>query len=248
MPHVGSHVAKESTVSKTLRELDNTLPWQIYFAGRQNANFKITDSDIATTRKLTTEQGYRFYVHVAHTINVSRRYDDDWVVKNLYRHLAKGAAMGCKGIVVHCGVKRKDVQYQVAYDNMVYTVIAAAEHATPECPLLIETSAGQTGELLSKPEELIAFYYSLPQATRANIKICVDTCHVFAAGYLPQDFVRELKEAKIPIGLFHFNDSKGDKGCCKDRHAHLGRGYIGLSNLIAVGNYALQNKIDMVFE
>jgi endonuclease IV len=248
MPYVGSHVTKDGTVSKTLKELDSSLPWQIYFAGRQNANFKLTVSDIANTRNLTSTKGYRFYVHVAHTINVSRHDEDNWVVKSLQRHLVKGGAMGCKGIVVHCGVKRKDVQYKTAYDNMVYTVIAAAEYATPECPLLIETSASQTGELLSKPEELIAFYHSLPKETKANIKICVDTCHVFAAGYLPQDFVRELVEAKIPIGLFHFNDSKGCKGCCKDRHEHLGRGYIGLPNLIAVGTFALQNGIDMVFE
>lgn len=248
LPHVGSHVTKNGTVAKTLNDLPSSQPWQIYFGGRQNANFKVTDSDIAKTRNLTANKGYRFYVHTPHTINVSRKYDDDWVVNCLAKHLTSGIAMGCKGIVVHCGVKRKDVDYQVAYDNMVYSIINAAKYATPECPLLVETSSGETGELLSAPEELIAFYRSLPDETKENIKICVDTCHVFAAGYLPQDFVRALDDAKIPIGLFHFNDSKGCKGCCKDRHAHLGTGYIGLDNLIAVGTYALQNGIDMVFE
>jgi deoxyribonuclease-4 len=248
MPYVGSHVAKESTISKTLQGLSTSRPWQIFFGGRCNTNFKVSDRDIATTLALTTNKGYRFYVHAPYTINVSRKYDDDWVVKSLGKHLSNGVAMGSKGIVVHCGVKAKQVEYKVAYENMVQSVIRAAEYATPECPLLIETSAGETGELLSKPEELISFYHSLPDETKANTKICVDTCHVFAAGYCPQDFVRELDEAKVPIGLFHFNDSKGEKGCCMDRHAHLGTGYVGLPNLIAVGTYALQNKIDMVFE
>lgn len=248
LPHVGSHVPKESTVARTLKGLSSSQPWQIFFGGRCNVNFKVTDSDIANTLSLTTNKGYRFYVHSPYTINVSRKYDDDWVVKSLGRHLTTGVSMGCKGVVVHCGVKKKGIEYEVAYKNMVYTVIQAAEMATPECPLLIETSAGETGELLSKPEELIAFYHSLPEDTKINTKICVDTCHVFAAGYLPQEFVKELDDAKVPIGLFHFNDSKGNKGCCKDRHENLGAGYIGLQNLISVGTYALQNGIDMIFE
>ena len=248
LPYVGSHVAKDGTVSKTLRELTSTRPWQIFFGGRCNANFKVTDSDIANTLSLTANKGYRFYVHAPYTLNVSRKYDDDWVVECLGKHLTNGVAMGSKGIVVHCGVKKKDVEYKVAYENMIYSVIQAAAYASPDCPLLIETSAGETGELLSNPEELISFYHSLPEETKANTKICVDTCHVFAAGHLPQDFVKELEEAKVPIGLFHFNDSKGDKGCCKDCHARPGCGYIGLPSLIAIGTYALKNRIDMVFE
>ena len=145
-------------------------------------------------------------------------------------------------------MKKKGVDYEIAYDNMHLSVIEAAAAASPECPLLIETSAGETGELLGDPEKLRDFYLSLPEETKCNTKICVDTCHVFAAGHIPMDFIKVLDDAKVPIALFHYNDSKGDKGCRVDRHARIGTGYVGLGNLIRVGAYAIERDIDMVYE
>src|SRR5690606_19056907 len=99
-----------------------------------------------------------------------------------------------------------------------------------------------------KPEELIEFYNNIPEQYRNKMKICVDTCHVFAAGFQPLDFINVLISNNIPIGLIHFNDSKLDFGCKKDRHEEIGKGYIGLNNLIEVARFALDNNIDLVKE
>lgn len=247
IPFVGSHVNRESTTYSTLSALSSRIPWQIFLAGRCSVNFKISDADIEKTRALT-KHGHRFYIHAPYTLNLSRRYEDEWVIKSLKKHLKTCVKMGGKGVVIHCGVKAKDVDYHVAYKNMLDSVSIIARKGTPECPLIIETSAKETGELLSDPEGLIGFYHSLPDDVRGNVAVCVDTCHVFSAGYIPMDFVRELETGKVPIALFHFNDSKGGRGCCKDRHASIGKGYIGLDALIKVGAYAIQNKIDLVHE
>lgn len=246
--YVGAHITKDGTISKTLRSHPSELPWQIFFAGMANGNFKIADSDIANTSELIRNNNYHLYVHSPYTLNLSKQFEDDWVTTALQKHLETANAMGCKGVVIHCGVKAKTVEYETAYENMYNSVVNASVSATETCPILIETSAGETGELLSNPEDLIAFYISLPDEVQQKVKICIDTCHVFSAGYIPMDFIKEIEESKVPIGLIHYNDSKKEKGCCCDEHAGIGTGYIGLQSLIDVGVYAIEKGIDMVNE
>ncbi len=100
--------------------------------------------------------------------------------------------------------------------------------------LLLETTAGQGTGLGSTFEELscIRQCSKFPQ----RIGVCVDTCHIFAAGYDLRS--KEAYEATITdldrhVGLenvkfFHLNDSKKDLGCRVDRHEHIGKGMIGL--------------------
>lgn len=246
MPYVGTHINKEKTLEKTLSLIPPVMPVQLFFGGRAQARFSISDLDIGRTMKAIEEHGYRFYVHAPYTLNLSRKYDDDWVVNSVKKHLTTAVSAGSKGVVIHCGVQAED--NKDAYKNMYDAVVRCSEDATPECPLLIETSAGETGELLSSPAELIAFYTSLPDDTKKRVKICVDTCHVFVAGYEPMDFVKELIHHSVPIGLFHYNDAQGDKGCCHDCHATVGYGYVGFDRLIELGAFAIQNKIDLVHE
>ncbi len=69
-----------------------------------------------------------------------------------------------------------------------------------------------------------------------KIGICVDTCHIFAAGYdirTESGYETIFKEIDNVIGLdrvmaFHLNDSKTGVGSHVDRHEHIGKGYIGL--------------------
>ena len=66
--------------------------------------------------------------------------------------------------------------------------------------------------------------------------VCIDTCHLFAAGYAissEKDYKATMRELDKVVGLqqvkaFHLNDSKTKFGARVDRHAHIGRGEIGL--------------------
>lgn len=244
-PFIGSHVERKQGIAQTLQTLPKNLPWQIFLSGRTKAQINISEKEIIETLSLTTN-GYTVFIHAPYTLNLSRQYNDNWVAKMLAEQLQIGRDMGCKGVVIHCGVKAKDLNEIEAYDNMHKAVIEASVEATKDCPLLIETSAGETGELLSHPAELISFYTSLPEETKTVIKICVDTCHVFAAGYDPVEFIRELMVCGVPIGLIHFNDSKGPKGCKHDRHATPGTGYVGMKKLCEIA--VLCKDICKVFE
>ena len=69
-----------------------------------------------------------------------------------------------------------------------------------------------------------------------RLGVCMDTCHVFAAGYdirTPETYAATMAEFDKVVGLdhikcFHFNDSKHELGENKDRHEHIGDGHIGL--------------------
>jgi deoxyribonuclease-4 len=102
------------------------------------------------------------------------------------------------------------------------------------CQVLLETTAGQ-GSTLGHRFEHLARILSLVSAPE-RLGVCLDTCHVFAAGYAlssEAEYRATFKAFDKLIGLarlklFHVNDSKKPLGSRVDRHEHLGQGYVGL--------------------
>jgi deoxyribonuclease-4 len=122
----------------------------------------------------------------------------------------------------------------------------AMEHATPSCPILLETPAGQGTEVLINRAAFIAFINDIPDP---RLQICIDTCHVFAAGEDPLDYVTEVvAHQKERLGLIHFNDSATLCGSCVDRHAFMGEGHVGLATLSKIAGIATAASIHMVIE
>lgn len=106
--------------------------------------------------------------------------------------------------------------------------------------ILLETSAGQKNSVGSKFAEIGEIIGLLEHPNRVGV--CFDTCHVFAAGYdirtesawksTVEVFDQEIGVGKIKV--VHANDSKGELGNGKDRHEHIGMGYIGLDGFRAM--------------
>lgn len=102
----------------------------------------------------------------------------------------------------------------------------------PQC--LLETTAGQGTSLGWQFEQLAAILDGVKHPERLGI--CFDTCHVFAAGYpmaTPDQYQATVEALDRAVGLprikaFHLNDSARDLGSRVDRHAHVGRGKMGL--------------------
>jgi deoxyribonuclease-4 len=99
--------------------------------------------------------------------------------------------------------------------------------------LLLESTAGQ-GQTLGRTIEELATIFDRADA-RAHLGICLDTCHLFAAGYDIRDaavFAELCATIDRLLGIdqvrcWHLNDSKGACGGRLDRHAHIGQGAIG---------------------
>ena len=104
--------------------------------------------------------------------------------------------------------------------------------AETDTVVLIETMAGQGSEIGGTFDEVRAILDGVRLSDRVGV--CLDTCHVFAAGYdLKNDLDGVLTAFDNRIGLgrlkfIHLNDSRFDCGQHKDRHAPIGEGFLGL--------------------
>ncbi len=118
-------------------------------------------------------------------------------------------------------------------------VAAGLDEAHQRCPnfrvqVLLETTAGQGYSLGHRFEHLARILELVKDPGRLGV--CLDTCHVFAAGYAlapEKDYRATLREFDRVVGLkrlraFHVNDSLKPQGSRVDRHAHIGRGHLGL--------------------
>ena len=100
--------------------------------------------------------------------------------------------------------------------------------------IVLETTAGQGTSLGHRFEHLARIIEMVEEDQRVGV--CLDTCHVFAAGYdmsAPEGYEATMEEFDKVIGLnrlkaVHLNDSKATSGTRVDRHEHIGHGYMGL--------------------
>ncbi len=121
-------------------------------------------------------------------------------------------------------------------DRIVNSLLILEPLITKHSPrLLLETTAGQGSAVGWRFEEL--GYIIEKIGKRIPLGVCIDTCHIFAAGYdirTAQGWEGTLKEFDQTIGIehlyaFHINDSLKKLGTRVDRHAALGEGEIGLA-------------------
>lgn len=125
---------------------------------------------------------------------------------------------------------------------------------TPEVktPVLLETMAGKGSEVGRSFEEIRAIIDSAQAGDRLGV--CLDTCHVYDAGYDIVDRLDDVLEAfDRVLGLdrlkaIHLNDSKNPMGSHKDRHEQIGKGSLGLEAVVRIINHPALRKLPFYLE
>lgn len=120
--------------------------------------------------------------------------------------------------------------------------------------LLLETTAGQ-GTVLGYTFEQLGQIIGMVDDS-SSLGVCLDTCHVFAAGYElsdPKGYKKTMKSFDDNIGLdrlkiIHMNDSKKEFDSRRDRHEHIGKGFIGLEAFRNIVNDQRLKKVPMILE
>ena len=120
--------------------------------------------------------------------------------------------------------------------------------------LLLETTAGQGTSVGSRFEEI--GYIIKKTESRLPIGVCIDTCHIFTAGYdirTPEALEKTVEEFDQKVGLshlyaFHINDSQKPFASRTDRHASLGKGEIGLQSFEALMHHPKLRPIPKYLE
>jgi deoxyribonuclease-4 len=119
---------------------------------------------------------------------------------------------------------------------------------------VLETTAGQGTAIGYRFEQLRVMIDSVEEKER--MAVCVDTCHVFAAGYniaTEEGYEAAFREFDEVIGMdrlvaFHVNDSKRELGSHVDRHEHIGKGKIGKAGFRLLMNDERFRSIPKILE
>ena len=261
--YIGSHTKKiGGSVYKTLlsyyQDRPFTCPCQIFMRGNVTARkIILTDKEIAESLTYILQYDIRFFVHAPYIINLCHPCGNKtkdlvpkaWAIDLLREELQLAVVVGGRGVVVHTG-KGMHLTEKEATDQMYNSVLQVLDSATDNCPLLLETPVDKGSELCGTPESMSAFYQLFSSEQHKRFKICVDTCHIFAAGYYPYDYLIKLSTliGAEAIGLIHLNDAQWMKGSAHDGHSWIGKGCIGMGEMLKAIKWCVEREIPMVHE
>lgn len=168
-----------------------------------------------------------YYINLASGLETTRKNS----ARIVREELERGTILGAKYVMFHPG-SAKDVGEQEGVRLVVETMKHALDGYTGSTKLLIEISAGAgmvIGDTFEEVAEILA------GVDHPEVGVCFDTAHAFASGYdlrTRKAIDDTFNKFDAAIGLdrlkmSHCNDSKVELGAKKDRHEHLGQGYIG---------------------
>ncbi|TSA48258.1 MAG: deoxyribonuclease IV [Actinomycetales bacterium] len=178
------------------------------------------------------------YVHSPFLINLGSPTEATYLnsLASTAYSLQRGADIGALGVVIHTG-SAVDVNYVEAawkqiHEGMMPILNALADDAPF---LLLEPTAGQGQSLVKRLDDLENYLKALEY--HPKVGICLDTCHVFAAGHdiAVKGGMSKTLDLLVEIAgverfkLVHANDSMDVCGALKDRHQNIGDGHIGIN-------------------
>lgn len=195
---------------------------------------EISPADASAFRDALAKSGVRFTnAHDSYLINLAS--PDPALraksIESFRAELRRCHTLGLDALVSHPGNFMDNRASGIARN--ADAIAQALEQEPGGTRLLMELTAGQGTVIGSTFEEMAQLLALIPAQLRKRVGVCLDTCHVFAAGYdliKDHDGVWTRFDAVIgldSLGLIHLNDSKGALGSKKDRHDLLGAGAIG---------------------
>lgn len=201
-------------------------------------------------------------VHGSYAINLARPMDEySHQVNMLMSEIKIANQIGAFGIVVHMG-KSLELPKEQALNNMFMNLLYVHNQTKKyqNVKIILETPAGQGTEIGYSIEDFAYFFNKLAKHNNPDIvnrfRVCIDTCHVFAAGYdlrtkttvnMFLATIQELIGIKF-LAALHLNDSKNDIGSNVDRHANIGEGYIGKKGLMMIAKFCKKYNVPIILE
>jgi deoxyribonuclease-4 len=168
--------------------------------------------------------------------------------------LDRAEALGLAGVVIHpgCYTSGTEAGGLRLVARAVGRVLKARRHG--RALVILEHTAGQGTSLGWRFEQLARMIEYL--GGHARVAVCLDTCHLWAAGYdlATEKGYRETFESFDRLvgfdrlRVFHLNDSKKARGSRRDRHDHIGKGTIGLEGFGRLLNDPRFGRLPMILE
>ena len=239
---IGTHMSIAGGIAKTAENVvkmeANTM--QIFSRNPRGSNFKIpSEKEVEEFQRIRQE--YHFgpiLAHAPYTMNLASAKPEvyEFACEVIREDVGRMDELGIENIVFHPGSHTG-----IGTEAGIQNIIRGLDQALTEeqnITVLLETMSGKGTEIGYRFEELKAIREKVKYPEKVGV--CLDTCHVFSAGY---DIVNQLDEVLEEfdevLGLsllqaIHLNDSMMPFASRKDRHATIGDGEIGLEALLNV--------------
>ena len=228
---------------------------------RQMRIVEYKEKEASECKKYVEDNNLFLVSHATYLLNSATLDNFDIKVESALNDLIYAEKLGAIGSVFHVGKHLKQtpsegIEIMFSY---ICTVINRLQEVNSKSIYILETCASCGTELLSDLKDFGIFYHRFNDKQKENIKICIDTCHVFSAGYSLKsevDAIQFIELIEEYIGwsnvvVIHLNDSKKDCGCHVDRHENLCCGFIGKTDdtgLRYFTKYCYSLKIPMILE
>lgn len=239
---IGTHMSIAGGIAKTAENVvkmeANTM--QIFSRNPRGSNFKIpSEKEVEEFQRIRQE--YHFgpiLAHAPYTMNLASAKPEvyEFACEVIREDVERMDALGIENIVFHPGSHTG-----IGTEAGIQNIIGGLNQAITEdqnITVLLETMSGKGTEIGFQFEELKAIRDGVKYPEKVGV--CLDTCHIFSAGYdIVNHLDKVLEEFDEILGLsllkaIHLNDSMMPFASRKDRHATIGDGEIGLEALLNV--------------
>lgn len=187
-------------------------------------------------RSYLKENNMKLFIHSIYTINFCfdpfyKRFQ--WGLDNLIYDMNICHEMGGEGCVLHFGhyqTKKVKITKEECIQHYIDSIIYVLDH-TSKTKLYLETSVGNKDSIGGIYEDILFICNQLPKMYHYRIRVCVDTAHIFVAGYnirelkIWNEFINAFKKSKW-IGLIHLNDTLKELDSRVNRHSPIGNGLL----------------------
>ncbi|MCP9959301.1 deoxyribonuclease IV [Streptomyces sudanensis] len=259
---VGAHVPVAGGLAATglarARELGAEAV-QVFVANPRGWATPVGDpAQDAAFRDGCAQDGIPAYVHAPYLINFGSHTGAtaERSVESLRHSLRRARAIGALGVVVHTGSATGGRPRAEALAQVRELMLPLLDELTHDDDpfLLLEATAGQGSSLCSRVRDFGPYFEALDAHPRLGV--CLDTCHVFAAGHdlagaggmrgTLDLLVETVGEGRLK--LVHANDSKDVAGARRDRHANIGAGHIGEGPFAELMRHPATEGVPLVIE
>lgn len=260
MPRFGAHMSISGGVSKSFARGESVGldSMQIFAKNERQWTAKPISPEEATAFRVEQQRTgiHPVVVHDSYLINLAAPADElrEKSIAAFADELERCAQLDIPYLVTHPGA-HTGIGEEAGLVRVADAICRLlAEGIGGSTMILLETTAGQGTALGYRFEHLARLFELIPYHERLGI--CVDTCHIFAAGYDirdPEGYQATFAELDRLVGLtrvkcFHLNDSQKDLGSRVDRHAHIGQGCIGVEAFRMLVNDLRFADLPMIIE
>lgn len=255
MIKLGSHISFKapryllSAVEESLKNKANVM--MIYLGAPQTtkrvdvSKYNVEEYNLVYKDIISPED---IIIHAPYITNPASPLKWDFAVNFLIDEIKRMNHFGAKYLVLHPGASTTFTQKE-ALETLINSLKIILSN-TKDVVICLETMSGKGTEIGFTYQQII---YLIESVNSPRIAACLDTCHVWDAGYNIQnyeEFKKELKESGLLkyIKVIHLNDSKNNISSHKDRHENIGKGMIGFESLYKVVHDPDFDNIPIILE